>query len=95
MESVDTRKNQIQELLSNVPKGVPVVMLNMLKFRELIRYISQFTEIGLHPSYTSNFDFLLLKEEMKKLATVSNKWIKINRQHYLKLKLPETYYRPG
>jgi len=70
-------------------KNIPV---SNSEFRELICYISQFAEIGLHPSYTSNFDFLLLKEEMKKLATVSNKWIKLNRQHFLKLKIPETYY---
>ena len=62
------------------------------EFKELIRYMSQYAEIGLHPSYTSNFDFLLLKEEMKKLAVVSNKWIKTNRQHYLKLSIPDTYY---
>jgi hypothetical protein len=61
-------------------------------FRELIRYLTQFAEIGLHPSYTSNFDFLLLKEEMKRLAHVSNNWIKSSRQHFLKLKLPQSYY---
>ena len=62
------------------------------EFAELIRYLSQFAEIGFHPSYTSNFDFIQFKNELKNLARISNKWIKISRQHFLKLKLPDTYY---
>lgn len=38
MESVTPRAHQIQEVTANVPKGVPVVMLNMLRFREIAAY---------------------------------------------------------
>ena len=38
MESIDPRPNQIQEMISKVPKGVPVIMLNMLRFREIAEY---------------------------------------------------------
>jgi uncharacterized protein (DUF1330 family) len=38
MESIAPRPNQMQEVIAAVPKGVPVVMLNMLRFREMAAY---------------------------------------------------------
>ena len=38
MDTVDPRPNQMKELISKVPKGVPIVMLNMLRFRETAKY---------------------------------------------------------
>ena len=38
MASIEPRSNQIKEMISKVPKGVPIVMLNMLKFREMAAY---------------------------------------------------------
>ena len=38
MESIAPRPNQMQEVIAAVPKGVPVVMLNMLRFRKTAAY---------------------------------------------------------
>jgi uncharacterized protein (DUF1330 family) len=38
MASIAPRPDQLQEAISGVPKGVPVVMLNLLRFRELAAY---------------------------------------------------------
>jgi len=38
MESITPRPDQLQEAIAGVPKGVPVVMLNMLRFRKTAAY---------------------------------------------------------
>lgn len=38
MNSIDPIPNQLEEVISVVPKGVPVVMINMLSFRETAKY---------------------------------------------------------
>jgi len=38
MASIAPRPDQLQEAIARVPKGVPVVMLNMLRFRETAAY---------------------------------------------------------
>lgn len=38
MESIRPRPNQMQEIISKAPKGVPIVMLNMLRFKEIADY---------------------------------------------------------
>lgn len=60
-------------------------------FRQLIKIISEKAITGVHPSYTSNTNKKLVAEEKKKLEQITQKLITKNRQHYLKLKLPETY----
>jgi hypothetical protein len=48
-------------------------------------------EIGIHPSYRSNQSIDFVQEEKKKLEGIIDAKISINRQHFLKLELPETY----
>jgi uncharacterized protein (DUF1330 family) len=38
MGSVDPQAEQLEKAIRKVPPGVPVVMLNMLKFREIAQY---------------------------------------------------------
>lgn len=38
MNSIDPIPNQLEEAISAIPKGVPVVMVNMLSFRETAKY---------------------------------------------------------
>lgn len=61
------------------------------KFRQLIQYITSKSVVGLHPSYASNANEYLVTEEKNKLESISGKSITISRQHYLKLKFPDTY----
>jgi len=61
------------------------------KFQNLIIRLTSKNIVGIHPSYASNASFNLLETEHKKLSDVVHKKIIISRQHFLKLKMPETY----
>jgi hypothetical protein len=61
------------------------------KFQQLIKYVSGKGIIGMHPSYASNAKKKLVATEKSKLEQISGKLITASRQHYLKLKLPETF----
>ncbi len=63
------------------------------RFRTLIRTISEKYQIGIHFSYASNENEKLMAEEMHRLEMISEKKILRNRQHFLKLSMPETYRR--
>ncbi|MEZ5025696.1 MAG: hypothetical protein R2739_03870 [Chitinophagales bacterium] len=55
----------------------------------LIQQISKQTEIGIHPSYYSNRDKLLIQEK-NHLEKIAQQTINKSRQHFLKLKFPDT-----
>jgi hypothetical protein len=59
------------------------------KMQQLVRDISEYAEIGLHPSYYSDKDKTLLKEK-ETLENITQKTISISRQHYIKMKVPDT-----
>ncbi|MDX1653209.1 MAG: polysaccharide deacetylase family protein [Brumimicrobium sp.] len=66
---------------------------NITLHKRLIRKMTSFAEIGLHPSYKSNdFPDSLLKEK-ERLRSILGKEIFSSRQHFLRLKLPVTYER--
>ncbi|MBR9918133.1 hypothetical protein GYB29_10735 [bacterium] len=50
-------------------------------------------EIGIHPSYKSNYAQPLLTKEIQHLKNITGNSVKRSRQHYLKMKLPNTYDR--
>jgi hypothetical protein len=56
-----------------------------------IQGVASSVEVGLHPSYRSNSSSLILQKEKQRLENILSKSISITRQHFLKLKLPETY----
>ncbi|MBV9963009.1 MAG: polysaccharide deacetylase family protein [Parafilimonas sp.] len=61
------------------------------KFRELIKNISEKAVVGLHPSYSSNRNKNFVSLEKNKLEKIIDKPVLMSRQHYLKLKFPDTY----
>lgn len=61
------------------------------KFTELIKHVSTWAKVGLHPSYQSNEDFNLLLDEKVRLENILGKPVQNSRQHYIKLSLPKTY----
>ncbi|NVN94778.1 MAG: hypothetical protein HXX18_05790 [Bacteroidetes bacterium] len=69
-------------------KNIP---LNNRKFHSLIKMLGDEAEVGIHPSYASNDDIRVLKQEIEKLSKVLNRQISKSRQHFLKLNLPHTY----
>jgi hypothetical protein len=70
-------------------KNVPITSR---KFCELIKSISDNAEIGIHPSYGSNYSQDRLPKEINRLSKVLNREITKSRQHFLKLSFPETYH---
>lgn len=51
MASIAPRADQMQEVIAAVPKGVPVVMLNMLRFRETAQYPDERPKISGREAY--------------------------------------------
>lgn len=71
-------------------KNVPV---DSRKFRSLIKSIADYAEAGIHPSYGSNKNPQQLKKELNELSKILKREVTKSRQHFLILKLPETYRR--
>lgn len=62
-----------------------------INFNALIKSISDFAEIGMHPSYNSNKNVDSLHQENQNLANVVKKEITKSRQHFMILYFPDTY----
>jgi hypothetical protein len=60
-------------------------------FKELVRWIADHAEVGIHPSFTSNSVPGKLKKEIKLLSKTLHSEITKSRQHFLILHLPNTY----
>lgn len=61
------------------------------RMQALIKNISSDCEIGIHPSFASNSRPEKVRIEKERLKKISEKEITRSRQHFLKLKFPETY----
>ena len=61
------------------------------RFRQLIAHLSSVCEMGIHPSYNSNQKPWLFETEKERLEDIILKPVTKSRQHFLKLKLPQTY----
>ena len=59
----------------------------------LIKEVSQFTELGIHPSFASNKSKIKVAAEKQRLEFIANKKVKKSRQHFLKLQFPNTYFK--
>lgn len=66
--------------------------VNSPKFQSLIKSVADFAKVGLHPSYYTMKNFDKLKKEVKRLEEITNTPVKMSRQHFLRLKLPDTYH---
>jgi hypothetical protein len=61
-------------------------------FRDLIKLLADYADVGIHASYASNDMPDLLKKEVKRLSDVLNREITRSRQHFLRLEIPNTYH---
>ena len=61
------------------------------RYRQLIGQLAEVCKTGIHPSYASNRHPDRLKTEKERLEEIIQKPVTQSRQHYLKLKFPETY----
>jgi len=60
-------------------------------FKQLIAGISSVCEVGIHPSYASNQKPWMFEKEKDRLEDIIQKQVIHSRQHYLKLRFPNTY----
>ena len=61
------------------------------KYRLLIKDLADYAIVGLHPSYFTMKDAVMLKKEKERLENITNAPVIRSRQHYLRFNLPETY----
>ena len=78
-------------LIGNYTSFDTNVSASKKKFRLLIKHIVDYAPVGLHPSYFSSQDALLIKKEKERLENITNMPVLRTRQHYLRFNLPETY----
>lgn len=61
------------------------------KFQSLIKSIADYADVAIHPSFGSNSHPEKLDREIRRLQRIVKRDITRSRQHFLKLRLPETY----
>ena len=67
------------------------VSASKTKYQLLIKEMQDYARVGLHPSYFTNQNPVLLKKEKDRLESITNTPVRKSRQHYLRFSLPETY----
>ena len=60
-------------------------------FRNLVRKLSEFSDIGIHPSYYSSEKEILIGKEKKKLEKICGFPVMQSRQHFLRFSFPDTF----
>ncbi len=70
-------------------KNIPVE--GSKRFQSLIKYIADYAEVGVHPSYASNLDNNQLRKEIGRLRKVLKREVTKSRQHFLKVTFPGTF----
>jgi len=69
-------------------KNIPY---NNRYFQRLIKFLADYAEIGIHPSYASSLEPPLMVMETARLSKILKRDVELSRQHFLKLSMPETY----
>jgi hypothetical protein len=60
-------------------------------YSERLRTLTNWAEVGLHPSYRSSEQFGMTALESLALGDVLGRPVRITRQHFLRMRLPDTY----
>lgn len=60
-------------------------------FRSLIKSVTDYAKTGVQPSYFTMKNQNLLSKEVKRLENIINTPIRLSRQHFLRLSLPDSY----
>lgn len=63
------------------------------KFQKLIKHISSYADVGIHPSYLSGEKQEEFTLEIKQLKEIVEKPVTQSRQHFLRMDVPNTYNR--
>ncbi|MFT5265225.1 MAG: hypothetical protein ACI8YQ_003976 [Polaribacter sp.] len=62
-----------------------------ISMQQLMKRLGEKAGLGIHPSYASNNSFSIFKKEKQLLEKAIGASVKMSRQHFLKISLPETY----
>jgi hypothetical protein len=61
------------------------------EFQNIIKSLDETQSIGIHPSYASNSNAELVTKEKRQLESVLGHELVVSRQHFLKMRFPETF----
>lgn len=64
---------------------------NTSALKRLVSSIADDYQVGIHPSFQSNSNTEILKEEIRRLEVLTHRTVRKSRQHFLKVSFPETY----
>ena len=78
-------------LLANYGRFDRNVSSKSIKYQSIIKYLKSFLDVGIHASFSSNWNFKNLNLEINRLSNIVKEKITKNRQHYLVLNLPYSY----
>jgi hypothetical protein len=67
------------------------ISINSSSFHTLVKKIGDYARTGIHPSYASHHKPKALEKEIETLSSILNRPIENSRQHFLKMKIPQTY----
>ncbi len=80
-------------LLGNGGRMDRNISIKQSGFVSLIKHIRSYANVGIHPSYLSGDKHTELHAEIGKLDQITGVPTKHSRQHFLRMRLPETYNR--
>jgi hypothetical protein len=63
------------------------------RYKLTIKRLADYFEIGIHPGYMSNSEPERLPQEISRLSDVSKVDVVNSRQHFLMVRMPQTYQR--
>ena len=78
-------------LLGDYAENDKNVSVSSSRFQSHIKWIADYFETGIHPSYESNIKPGRLRLEISRLQKIIKREITMSRQHFLKLNFPTTY----
>ncbi|MBK9720759.1 MAG: polysaccharide deacetylase family protein [Saprospiraceae bacterium] len=93
IESLNIEKNQIHFFIlaggNSAYDKNQAIELEAIK--SIVDHIKTFAQIGIHPSYFSNIKADSIAQEKSLLTKILGSEINKSRQHFLKIRFPETY----
>lgn len=60
-------------------------------FRDLVKQTMNYADVGIHPSYGASKNTGKLQRELQMLSMISGREIHDSRQHYLRIRFPDSY----
>ena len=69
------------------------ISLRKEAFRNLIKHLGDYADVGIHPSFSSYLDIDKMRHEIDNLSEVLHRPLTKSRQHFLRMNLPRSYQK--